>query len=345
MYRRFFLSVLLLSSGMLAQQTTESIPDVDTLYRTVEIDGAEYQTIITKPKSAGRHPAVFLIGGLGCYSLAHLKPDEAYAQLLYGLTRRGYVTMRVEKNGEGESGGPPCNSPQSDLQLAVRRSVAGLNALAESDFVDRNAIIIFAHSIGPIEGVLAASRFPVRGFIAAETIGKGWLEYELENTRRQMLMLGEPYDAVERAVRTTEKCLHRFLIEKQDSQRVVKDSPECADSANTFGTSDAYLQQIADVNLASEWKKVDVPVLVTWGTSDPTTSSEESHYLVDMINSFHQGRATYEEFAGMGHGLDLSPSPRAWLENIQKHQYGKFDSEFLERVEAWMKNILSSGCP
>ena len=103
--------------------------------------------------------------------------------------------------------------------------------------------------------------------------------------------------------------------------------------------SASYLQQIADLDLAVEWKKVDVPVLVRWGTSDPTTTADESQYLVQMINSFHPGRATYSEFAGMGHGLDLSPSPRAWLEAIQKHQHGQFDSEFLQRVSAWMSSV------
>jgi hypothetical protein len=34
--------------------------------------------------------------------------------------------MWVEKNGQGSSQGPACDSPQSDLQFAARRSVAGL---------------------------------------------------------------------------------------------------------------------------------------------------------------------------------------------------------------------------
>ena len=111
---------------------------------------------------------------------------------------------------------------------------------------------------------------------------------------------------------------------------------------NTFGVSYTYLQQIADLDLAAEWKKVDVPVLVTWGTSDPTTTPEENRYLAEMINSFHPGRATYAEFPGMGHGLDLSPSPRAWLEAIQKHRHGQFDEEFLARVGTWLATALDS---
>jgi pimeloyl-ACP methyl ester carboxylesterase len=326
-----------------AAQGRESTTDFDTLYRPVFVDNAEYQTIITKPKTAGRHPAVLLIGGLGCYSLDHLKPDDAYAQLLYGLTRKGYVTMRVEKNGEGASQGPPCDSAQSDLRLAVRRSLAGLNLLADSEYVDRQRIFVFAHSIGPLEGVLVAQKFPIRGFIAAETIGKSWFEYQLENLRRQTLLLGGPYDEADRSVRTLERCLHRFLVEKKPPDQIVRDAPECADSVNTFGVSYSYLQQIADLDLAAEWKKVDVPVLVTWGTSDPTTTADESRYLVEMINSFHPGRATYAEFPGMGHGLDLSPSPRAWLEAIHNHRHGKFDQDFLDRVEAWLGNAVQRG--
>ena len=115
--------LLLLSFPAFAQS-----PSVATLHQTIQIGNAPYDAIITRPSTPGKHPAVFLIGGLGCYSLADLKPDDPFFQLLSGLTQRGYVTMRVDKNGEGKSGGPPCDSPQSDLQLAVRRSLAGLTA-------------------------------------------------------------------------------------------------------------------------------------------------------------------------------------------------------------------------
>ncbi len=332
------MSLLLCDLPLLAQ-----IPALVTLHQTVQIDGANYQAIITKPETPGKHPAVFFIGGLGCYSLDNPKPDDTFFQLLSGLTQRGYVTMSVDKNGEGKSKGPPCDSPQSDLQLAVKRSLTGLNALAAEDFVDRDNIFILAHSIGPLEGVLVAQKFPVRGFIAAETIGRTWFEYTLDNARQQMLILGRPYDATDHFVRVIERCQHRFLIEKQPPEQVVKEMPECKEHVRTFGVAYTYLQQIADLDLAAEWKKVDVPVLVTYGTSDPATWSEESHYLVDMINSFHPGRASYIEFPGMGHGLDLVPSKRAWLEAIGKHEQRPFDREFLKQVGDWLdKNMATT---
>jgi len=346
--KRWF-TVLLFCSLLPAQEPDHSRAveaQVAALHRTVLVDGSPYPATITRPQAEGRFPAVFLIAGLGCYSLENVAPDDPYAQLLDGLTRAGFVTMRVDKipqkveGDKSQKQGPPCDSPQSDLQFAVRRSLAGLNALAGYDFVDRDRIFILAHSIGPLEGVLVVQKFLVRGFIAAETIGKSWIEYELENTRHQLRLFDVPYDEIDRTARVTERCQHRFLVEKQTPEEILKDSPECKASVNTFGVSYTYLQQIADLDLAVEWKKVSIPVLVTYGTSDPSTTPEESRYLVDMINGLHPGRAAYVELPGMGHGLDRSPSQRAWLESIQKHQHGPFDTEFLDRVLAWMKTLL-----
>jgi pimeloyl-ACP methyl ester carboxylesterase len=189
---------------------------------------------------------------------------------------------------------------------------------------------------------LVAQKFAVRGFIAAESIGHSWFEYQLQNARQQLLIVGKPYDTIDRTVRIMERCQHRFFVEKQTPEQILKTSSECKDSVNTFGVSYTYLQQIADLDPAVEWKKVDVPVLVTYGTSDPATWSEESHYLTDMINSFHPGRASYIEFPGMGHGLDLVPSKLAWLEEISKHEHGPFDQDFLKQVAEWMGKILAT---
>src|SRR5260370_42517192 len=74
MLYRYSLFVLGLCSCLFAEQVRESAADFDILYRTVDIDNAKYDTIITKPKAVGRYPAVLLIAGLGCYSLDRLKP-------------------------------------------------------------------------------------------------------------------------------------------------------------------------------------------------------------------------------------------------------------------------------
>jgi pimeloyl-ACP methyl ester carboxylesterase len=334
---KYFLFLLFFCSTSILAQVPA---DVEVLDRTVALNNVKLHASVTKPRAPGRYPAVLVISGLGCYPLPPAESDQPFNQFRYGLSQRGFVTIWVEKNGEGSSQGPACDSAQSDLQFAASRSAAGLKALARYDFVDAKNIFIFAHSIGPMEGVLAAQAFRVRGFVASETIGKSWFEYQLENARRQLLLLGRPYDQVEKIVRTMARCQYHFFNEKRTPGQVMKNDPECKESVRTFGVSAVYLQQIADLDLAAEWKKIDVPVLVTWGTSDALTSADENRYLADMINSFHPGRASYEEFRDMGHGLNLWPSQKAFLEG-GKNQHPPFATEFLEKVAQWLKQQIA----
>jgi pimeloyl-ACP methyl ester carboxylesterase len=320
----------------------EHSPHAEILYRSVPVEGALYRVIITKPKSTGRHPAVLLISGLGCYSLDGEREDgDGYGRILYGLTRAGYVTMRVEKSGEGDSEGPPCNSPQADLRLAVKRSIAGIQALKTYDFVDGDRIVIFAHSIGPIEGVLVASEVPVKGFIAAETIGRSWFDYQTEIARSQPLLLDEPYDKVELLARTNEICMSKFYIEKLGPEAIRASNRECSPYLPTQGDVPyTYFQQVAAVNLSEAWKRVDIPVLVIYGTSDPTTSKGESQYLVDMINSFHPARATYLQIEGMSHHFDRQPTQADALRALRSAKDGEFDPTVLTQIENWISYLI-----
>jgi uncharacterized protein len=319
----------------------ETSVSADVLYRSVLVDGALYRAIITKPKLGGRYPAVLLIGGLGCYSLDGLREDgDGYGRILYGLTRSGYVTLRLEKSGEGDSEGPACTSPEADLPLAVKRSIAGLMALKSYDFVDPNHIFILAHSIGPLEGALVAGQFPVNGFIAAETIGRSWFDYETEIARSQPLLIGRSYDNVESSARLNERCMVKFYVEKLMPEAIRKLNPECAPHIPTQGDVPyTYFQQIADIDLAALWKKIDTPVLVIYGTSDPLTSADESHYLVNMINSFHAGRATYVEIRGMSHHFDRQPNQADALRALPSGKDGEFEPEVLIQIESWLKHI------
>jgi len=123
---------------------------------------------------------------------------------------------------------------------------------------------------------------------------------------------------------------------------VVKNDPDCKESVRTFGVSASYLQQIAGLDLAAGVEEIDVLVLVTWGTSDALTSAEESRYLAEMINSFHPHRGTYEEFKDMGHGLDLWPSQKAFLESLGRKRDAPFATEFLKKIADWLKQNLGN---
>jgi hypothetical protein len=81
--------------------------------------------------------------------------------------------------------------------------------------------------------------------------------------------------------------------------------------------------------LATQWKQIDTPVCVIYGTSDPATSADEGRYLVDIINSSHPSRATYAEMPGMGHDSGKYPSQSEFLNRRKDSTPHPFDEELL----------------
>ncbi|MBV8859551.1 MAG: alpha/beta fold hydrolase [Acidobacteria bacterium] len=320
----------------------ESRPDLDVLYRSVETAAGRRRVIVTRPKGQGRFPAVLLVGGIGCYSLDGLDPEGAYGRILYGLTLKGFATMRVEKTGTGDSEGPPCASPQADLRQEVAGYVAGLRALKSYDFVDAGRVFIFGHSIGGIVGPLVAAEEPVRGLVAAETIGTDWFEYELANFRRQTLLAGTPYDETERRARQARACKQRMLVGKEAPEQILKDAPTCSEHLESPAPY-TYMQQLADLNLAEVWKKVDARVLIIYGTSDFLTSAAEHEYLRDMLNSFRPGSAAYVRIEGMGHGFERAASQREYFESRGGGARPEFHTQVFDETLRWL--TAAAGAP
>lgn len=321
----------------------ETNADFDVLYRSADTKNGRRRVIVTKPKAAGKYPAVLLVGGIGCYSLDNFSPNHAYRKILYGLTNQGFATMRVEKTGTGDSEGAPCSSTLADLRQEIEGYVSGLRALKTYDFVDADKVFIFGHSIGGIVGPAVAAEEKVRGLIAVATVGTNWFEYALENYRRQAVLRGESYDQVENGARINRLCKQRLWIDKQPYREIVKEQPACADYLQDPAPV-TYMQQLTELNLAEMWKKVEAPTLIIYGSSDFLTSAKEHEYLREMINKFHPGKAKYVEIAAMDHYFEQAATQR---ESMQRRGNPpqtppQFVEQALIEISNWLKQNLNN---
>lgn len=332
---------------VLKSRPLETTADADVLYRSITVAGSRRRTIVTRPKAAGRYPVVLLIGGLGCYSLdGALNESSGYGPILSALAKKGFVTMRVEKTGQGDSDGPACTDLHATAELEAAGYVAALATLRTYDFVDAGKIFVFAHSLGPLIASLALPGQNIRGVVAAETIGRSWFEYGLENVRRQSFLVGEPLDEVDKDVHAHAICAYHFFLQHQTADEVAKLGDQCKDMIQSYaGMSYPYMQQIGDINLPSQWKLIDAPVLVIYGTSDPATSADESRYLTEIIDSFHPGSATYAEIPGMGHDFGRYSSPTDFLNRRKNPQPHPFDDDVLAVVLAWLQQHMRTENP
>lgn len=309
----------------------EHDPLVDTIYDSVDVDGSLRRTLFTVPKSAsGRVPAVLLLGGIGCYSIDNATDaHDEYMHLAHDLGRAGIAVMRLEKSGVGDSEGQPCITV--DFNAEMHSYAIALDALRNEWHVDANRVYLFGHSIGTLIAPRIANKSAVAGIIAADGVGRNWFEYELWNLRRQLQLGGESPADIDAKLATKELCMHRFLIEKQDT-------PACKEQ-NTYPAAAAYMQQVAALNIAEPWTKLAVPTLVIYGTSDFITTLRDHERIVAIINAAHPHTATLKLISGMDHHFDEAASPQeAYDLRVKKQTRGPYVEQLSKTVIAWIQS-------
>ena len=278
------------------------------------VNGTLRRTIITGPADDAAHPAVLYITGIGCFSQESVGVQTTEAKLLHGLARAGFVTMRVEKSGVGDSQGPRCDSPEVDLRAEMAAYVEGLRTLKSLRNVSTDRVFILGLSIGGVHAPLVAQQEPVRGIVVVNTLAKTFIEYLLETRRRQDMLKGTPFDELDRHQRLGEACNHALLVDRQPPDALLRARPECKESIE-YPAPYTYMQQWAALDLSSEWKRVDVPVLIVQGESDFVATVADAPLLRDIVDSFHPGKATLAMIPSMDHFLTRQPSMKASMEN------------------------------
>ena len=320
------------SVAVMKPRPYESGEGTRTEYSAVDVNGSLRRTIITRPADDAAHPAVLYVTGIGCFSQESLGVRSTEAKLLHGLARAGFVTMRVEKTGVGDSQGPACPSPEADLRLELAGYVEGLKALKSLPGVRPDRVFVVGLSIGGVHAPLIAQKEPVRGVVVVNTVAKTFIEYLVETRRRQDTLKGLPFDEVDRHARMGERCNHDLLVEKRTPDAILAAHPECKEHIG-YPAPHPYMQQWADLDLAAEWKRVDAPVLIVQGESDFVATVADAPLLRDVIESFHPGHATLSMIPGMDHYLTREPSMKASMEMTAA---GEFEPRVLETIQGWL---------
>jgi len=329
-------SKLLKSSMTLLPKQMEENDDFDIIYSSVLSGSNQLRTIITKPKGEGKYPAILIIGGVGCYSIDNPMITEIRSIKMWAdsFAKNGFVTMRVEKTGMGDSKGIPCN--ECDFKTETQNFSNGLKQLKSLPYVNKEKVFIAGFSIGGVIAPLIAQQEPVNGIIVYGTVGRNWLEYEMENTFRQQMLDRRPADSVDIYMRAEYTRLYELFVEKKMPEQIIKEHPETADHLLQYPMKTEYFQQVADVNIRELWMNTKTKVLAMHGASDFVSSAAEHKLIAEIVNHYHPGNATYVEIANADHWSLLTESE---LASASQQQTGLNPLPLTTSIK-WLKDIL-----
>lgn len=326
----------------LKERPRESSPDFDVDYGSVVSGDARLRTIVTRPRAGGRHPGVLLIQGLGAFSIDNPAGTlSLYRRLSDALTQASLVTMRVEKPGMGDSTGGPCS--EIDFQTELDGYRQALKALRERADVDPENLYIIGHSMGGVMGPILAAETPVRGVVVYGTALKPWFEYLIENTRRQMLLGGASQAEIDRHLRNLIRFEHALEFQKLSPEQIAQTHPDLKpyiaerypDGVHEFNRHYRFFQQLADLNLAEIWEKVDAHVYAIWGTADFVSGRDDHEAIAALVNKAHPGQGRFLALEGNDHGFSQAASFQEALEGLTNPL--PYRSDFVERVIGWIQ--------
>jgi uncharacterized protein len=306
--------------GPMVERPRETSPHYRVEYGQVASERGRLRTLVTLPPEsttrAGKHPALFFIQGvtLGTVDFP-LSADNGYARIVGAFARAGFVTMRVDKPGVGDSEGGP--GATVDFQQELDGYRQALKALLARPDVDPQRVFIFGHSMGGLWGpVLAAEFKQVRGLAVAGTGFRTWIEYTLENVRRQSLLAGAKHDEVHAELQQLAPVMTGFLHERLTPAQLAARHPQLKTTideqfqGDTYaGRALAFWHQVSDLNLPEAWSKVDAKVLVLWGANDFLVNGLDHELLAAHLNARRPGSAKLVRLPRSDHAFLDTASP------------------------------------
>lgn len=320
----------------------EEHKNIDTFYEEVTNRyGITQRVIITKPRKKGKQPAVILIGGLSCSSIeAYPGRGGNWMRVLRDFTRKSdMVFLRIEKPGVGDSEG---DCSKSDFFTDLSGYRAAIQLLKSKSYVDSSKIIVYGSSMGSAIAPMLVNEFHLSGVISDGTFFKTWFEHMLEIERRIRQMSGDSESQiVEKMNNYYIPLYYGMLIQKKTYKEVTDEYPALKkynyhSAQHMYGRPVTYYQQLQDLDLASAWEKVKVPVRIMRGTHDWIMSSFDNKMIINTLKrNGHKDHLLYE-YPGLDHWNTIHESPK----NSFEGKPGKWEDNISMIMVNWARELV-----
>ncbi len=342
---------LITAIGTGVAKPLETSDDYEVIYDEVAFEDGFLRTIINKPKEISKAPAIFFLPGYMCYSLDNIG-KHPYGQLIDGLTKKGYVMIRVEKPGEGDCQNTP-NCPDIDFNTELAGFEKGLQSLKKYDFIDQDNIFIWGHSLGSLQAIMLAETNRVKGIVVNGTTAYSWFEYLLVLHRYQQPLFGVDYAEIDDMMDDYTKFQYEFLVLKKtpselsenETYDAILEEQQFDGKDRIYGRNYRFWQQLHDIRKAKALKNSGSYVLSIWNSADIEAFSEPEHKkIIDIVNYYHPDKGTYVKLENTTHAFAKVNSVEHGLENHSNYEFiiHNFNPEIVEITHDWIQTVLKN---
>ena len=264
---------------------------------TIPANGFSIAATMTTPPAAAarlRHPAVVLVAGSGA-----VDRDETvagipiFAQLAGALAQRGYMVIRYDKRGVGQSGGRAESATLEDFADDVVSVVKWLDKRKD---VDKKRIAVAGHSEGGAVAMLAAGREKkIASLIVIGTPGTTGAELILEQQRHALDLLQTPPEERQTKIELQKRIQHA-VVTGEGWEGVPEDLRKQADVP--------WFRSFLLFDPAKTMKRIKQPMLIIQPELDTQVPPAHAEKLAELARARKKAPAVdVKKLAGINHLL------------------------------------------
>jgi pimeloyl-ACP methyl ester carboxylesterase len=231
---------------------------------------------MTMPPAMGRlrHPAIVLVAGSG-----QVERDETvagipiFAQLAGSLAQEGFVVLRYDKRGVGQSGG---RSERATLQDYADDLTVAVKWLARRKDIDPKRIAVVGHSEGGAVAMLAAREKKISALVLVAAPGTAGSDLVLEQQRHLLDQMKAP-EAERQAKIELQRRIHAAVIADKGWEAIPPELRAQAEST--------WFRSLLLFDPAKVMPKIKQPVLIVHGDLDRHVPSHHADALAKLARA------------------------------------------------------------
>lgn len=238
---------------------------------TIPATGFSLAATLTSPSAMGkmRMPVIVLAAGSGSVDRDEVVAGiPVFAQLARGLADQGFLVLRYDKRGVGQSGG---RSERVTLQDYADDLITVVKWLAKRKDVDPKRIVVAGHSEGGAVAMLAAAREEqISSLVLIAAPGIPGSDLILEQQKHALDQLGVSEEERKAKIELQTK-IQNAVISDKDWESIPPDLRAQAESP--------WFRSLLLFEPAKVMQKIDQPILVIQGDLDQQVAPHNADQL------------------------------------------------------------------